>query len=76
MNFYTKVLSRFATVSGLKLTLRVDVAPPDGFSSQAAEDMRVALRELGNDLAARISQPAHRRLIMGLRYIDEMPEVR
>jgi hypothetical protein len=46
MNFYTKVLSRFATVSGLKLTLRVEVAPSDGISTQAAEDMRVALRDL------------------------------
>jgi hypothetical protein len=49
MNFYTKVLSRFATVPGLRLTLRVEVTPPDGISSQAAEDMRVALRELGLD---------------------------
>jgi hypothetical protein len=49
MNFYPKVLSRFATVSGLKLTLRVEVAPPDGISTQAADDMRVALRELGLD---------------------------
>lgn len=47
MNFYTKVLSRFATMPGLKLTLRVEVAPPDGLSTQAADDMRVALRELG-----------------------------
>lgn len=49
MNFYTKVLARFATTPGLKLTLRVEVAPPDGVSTQAAEDMRVALRELGLD---------------------------
>ncbi len=47
MNFYTKVLSRFATMSGLKLSLRVEIAPPDGLSTQAADDMRVALRELG-----------------------------
>ena len=49
MNFYTKVLSRFATLPGLKLTLRVEVAPLDGISTQAAEDMRVALRELNLD---------------------------
>lgn len=49
MNFYTKVLSRFATLSGLKLSLRVEVTPSDGISIQAAEDMRVALRELGLD---------------------------
>jgi hypothetical protein len=30
MNFYTKVLSRFATSGGLKLTVSVDVEPPGG----------------------------------------------
>jgi hypothetical protein len=39
MNFYTKVLSKFATTAGLKLTLRVEVASAEGISS--------ALRELG-----------------------------
>jgi uncharacterized protein DUF499 len=47
MNFYTKVLSRFSGGAGLKLTLRVELAPPDGISSQKVEETKVALRELG-----------------------------
>jgi hypothetical protein len=47
MNFYTKVLSRFAATSGLKLTIRVEVSPPDGLSKQTVDDTKSALRELG-----------------------------
>jgi hypothetical protein len=47
MNFYTKVLSKFAATAGLKLTLRVEVAPAEGVSAQKAEETKVALRELG-----------------------------
>ena len=47
MNFYTKVLSKFATGSGLKLTVRVEVAPTSGISSQKVEETKAALRELG-----------------------------
>jgi hypothetical protein len=47
MNFYTKVLSRFVTGSGLKLTVRVDVAPEGGVSKQKVDEARSALRELG-----------------------------
>ena len=47
MNFYTKVLSRFATAGGLKLTVTVDVAPPGGTTVARLEETRVALRELG-----------------------------
>jgi len=47
MNFYTKVLSKFAASSGLKLTLRVEVAPAEGVSSHKIEETKVALRELG-----------------------------
>jgi hypothetical protein len=47
MNFYTKVLSRFATTSGLRLRIQVEVAPHDGLSKQQIEDTRNALRELG-----------------------------
>ena len=32
MNFYTRVLSRFVTGSGLKITVNVEVAPEDGVS--------------------------------------------
>jgi hypothetical protein len=45
MNFYTKVLSKFAASAGLKLTLRVEVSPAEGVSPQ--NETRVALRELG-----------------------------
>jgi len=47
MNFYTKVLARFAAAKGLKLTLTVDVRPEDGVSKAKIEEMKVALRELG-----------------------------
>jgi len=47
MNFYTKVLSRFVTGSGLKLTVRVEVAPDGGISKQKVDEARSALRELG-----------------------------
>lgn len=47
MNFYTKVLARFATAQGLKLTLTVDVKPEDGVSKAKIEETKVALRDLG-----------------------------
>jgi hypothetical protein len=47
MNFYTKVLSKFAATAGLKLTLRVEVAPAEGVSPQKVGETKVALRELG-----------------------------
>lgn len=47
MNFYTKVLSRFATSGGLKLTVTVDVEPPGGTTASKVEETKVALRELG-----------------------------
>jgi hypothetical protein len=47
MNFYTKVLSKFAATAGMKLTLRVEVAPTEGISPQKVDETRVALRELG-----------------------------
>jgi hypothetical protein len=47
MNFYTKVLSRFSTSPGLRLTLVVEVSPPEGISVQKVEETKVALRELG-----------------------------
>ena len=49
MNFYTKVLSRFATAPGLRLTVSVAVAPPGGVASSKVEETRNALRELGLD---------------------------
>ena len=47
MNFYTKVLSRFATEPGLGVSLQVYVEPPGGVSLQKVEETRVALRDLG-----------------------------
>jgi len=47
MNFYTKVLAKFASVPSLKLTLKVEVAPEGGISKQALDETKSALRELG-----------------------------
>ena len=47
MNFYTKVLSRFATAGGLRLSVTVDVAPPGGTATSKVEETKAALRELG-----------------------------
>ena len=47
MNFYTKVLSRFAASKGLKITLTVEVSQDGGASEQKIEETKVALRELG-----------------------------
>ena len=55
MNFYTKVLSKFATGKGLKLTLSVEVAPEGGVSVQKVEETKVALQELGLDPNVRTS---------------------
>lgn len=47
MNFYTKVLSRFATGGGLKITVSVNVEPPGGITVSKVDETKVALRELG-----------------------------
>ena len=47
MNFYTKVLSKFAAGKGLKLTVSVEVSPEGGVTKQQAEETKTALRELG-----------------------------
>jgi hypothetical protein len=47
MNFYTKVLSKFAGGKGLKITINVEVSPEGGVSKQKIEETKVALRELG-----------------------------
>jgi hypothetical protein len=49
MNFYTKVLSKFATAQNLKLTLKVSITVEGDISSQKIEDTKVALQELGLD---------------------------
>jgi len=51
MNFYTRVLSKFATGSGLRVTVKIEIAPEGGVSDQKVEETRSALRELGlNDM--------------------------
>jgi len=47
VNFYTKVLSKFAGAQGLKLTLSIEVSPEGGISTQRIEETRMALQELG-----------------------------
>jgi hypothetical protein len=47
MNFYTKVLSKFAAQSGLKIGLSIEIAPEGGVSNQKVDEVKVALRELG-----------------------------
>ena len=49
MNFYTKVLSKYAMGNGLKITLKIEIAPTEGVSKHKAEDTKVALKELGLD---------------------------
>ncbi len=55
MNFYTKVLSKFASQKGLKLRLIVEVTPDGGVSKTKVEETKAALRELGlpDDLSAK-----------------------
>lgn len=47
MNFYTKVLSKFASARGLKLTVSVEASPEGGVSKQKLDETRSALRDLG-----------------------------
>jgi hypothetical protein len=49
MNFYTKVVSKFATTPGIKLTVKFEANPPGGVSHQKVEETRSALKELGLD---------------------------
>ncbi len=47
MNFYTKVLSRFATRKGLSIEIRIHVSDESGISQPDIDETRSALRELG-----------------------------
>jgi len=47
MNFYNRVISKFATGDCLKLTVKVEIAPIGGMSQQKVDETRGALRELG-----------------------------
>jgi hypothetical protein len=47
MNFYTKVLSKFAGGKGLALRVEFKVAPDDGVSKQRLDETKAALQGLG-----------------------------
>jgi hypothetical protein len=47
MNFYTKIVSKFAASKGVKLTVAFEAAPEGGVSKQRVEEVKAALRELG-----------------------------
>jgi hypothetical protein len=47
MNFYTKVLSRFASTPGLQLAVSFEVPPESSVTKAQIEETRTALRELG-----------------------------
>ena len=47
MNFYTKVLSKYAVGNEMKITLNVEIRQDGGISSQKIEETKTALRELG-----------------------------
>lgn len=47
MNFYTKVLGKFATKKDLKITIHFEVAEREGIKESTVEETRSALRELG-----------------------------
>jgi hypothetical protein len=49
MNFYTKVLTRFASTPGLRLAVGFEVPPESGVTRAQIEETRSALRELGLD---------------------------
>ena len=49
MNFYTKVVSKFAPSKSVKLTVTFEAAPEGGVSKQKVEEAKAALRELGLD---------------------------
>ena len=49
MSFYTRVLAKFATGGGLKLSVTVDVSLPEGIDKAQLDEIRTALRELRVD---------------------------
>lgn len=49
MNFYTRVLSKFASDKAVKLTVKIEVAISGEVSEQKQDETKVALQELGLD---------------------------
>lgn len=50
MNFYTKVLSKYASDKSLNLKVSFDASPESGISNERIEETKSALRELGLDI--------------------------
>ena len=50
MNFYTKVLAKYATDNSLTLRVTFDANPDAGISKERADETKSALRELGLDV--------------------------
>jgi len=46
-NFYLKVLSPFGGSDGLRVTAKIEIAPPGGVTRQKTEEIRTALDDLG-----------------------------
>jgi hypothetical protein len=49
MQFYTRVLTRFATDPSLRLSVRFEVTPEEGIPPILVDEIKTALRELGLD---------------------------
>lgn len=49
MNFYTKVLAKYATTGGLKVRVSFEVAPDGGLLPHRIDETKAVLRELGLD---------------------------
>ena len=56
MNFYTKVLAKFATTGSLKLNVTFEVTPEGGVPPHRVEETKATLRELGLDDDVRSSE--------------------
>jgi len=55
MNFYMKVLTRFASDHAIALHLRVEIGKNEGISAQKIAEMQAALRELGLEDTTRLA---------------------
>jgi len=52
MNFYMRVLTRFATDPSLRLIIRFEVTPATGISQNELEEIKTSLRDLDLDISA------------------------
>ena len=50
MNFYTKVVSKYASADGVSLKVELKVEPNGGISPQKIEETKAALNDLGLDV--------------------------